>query len=153
MWWVQFCQRSLWCPWCMAQRHTLTWKNNYSSLLFYPCVATLKFVTFETWIGRSGGAVSSGFRSLLENANNGARSLFLRLWSCCAIREIQRWQWEEQRSGIRFITGGWLQCPRFQRGITGREVGVGAKGGPDSNSFCLKIWSLFILSYLSGLQR
>lgn len=151
--------------------------NNYYCYCYYSLLLQLcnerkimKFANFEIWICRSGGAVSSGFRSFLENANNSAQYLFLRLWSCCAIREMKRWQWEEQRSGIRFITGGWLQCPRFQWGITGREVGMGgwghARGGPDANSFCLKSWSegfrtyfsfsrksLFILSHLSGLQR
>lgn len=86
-------------------------------------------------------AKSSGFRSFLENANNSAQSLFLRLWSCCAIREMKRWQWEEQRSaGIRFIRGGWLQCPRFQRGITGREVGVGGVTLKEDQTRILSVW-------------
>lgn len=142
----------------------------FSFVLSLCCNSAMKEKWWSSWLLKLDSvdqvvqwlAKSSGFRSSLENANNSAQSLFLRLWSCCAIREMKRWQWEEQRSGIRFITGADCSALVFRGELQEERWAWGghAKGGPDSNSFSLKIWSegfrtysLFILSHLSGLQR
>lgn len=109
-----------------------------------------KSIILKVWI-RSGGAVvstvgakSSGFRSFSENTDRCAWSLSLCLSSCCAVPGMQCWQWEGQRSGIRFITGGWLLRGDLQEE---RWVWGHVRGGPDSNSFCLEIWSEGFSSY------
>lgn len=93
-------------------------------------------------MGRSGGAMvstvvatSSRSRSFLESSNANLYSFVFGP----AIREMQCWQWEEQCSRIRFITEGW---PRFQRGITGREVGVGVMLDEDQTQI-LSVWKSY----------
>lgn len=69
-------------------------------------------------------------------SGNSAWTLSLRLSLCCAVPEMQCWQWEEQRLGIRFIAAPPHYC--FQRRFRKRG-GCGVTLEEDQNHI-LSVW-------------